>query len=289
MNIIKIAKRFSIAFKEKITLNDVYTKILLDKNLRLSFNRLTPTNAVKIIYIIWGIKNNKDPEQILDLINTQLFAFSLVEFDNDDPLIKCSNCDGDGEFDCDDCNGGNIICVECDGDGTEECWDCDGTGQIDDEECSECRGSGELSCKNCDGEGSYECGSCGGSGTFTCIACNGHGDIESEDHVDFSIYSYLSFDKSLLNKLTIANDINSSLEEEFDDYIYSESFLFNVTKVDSINHPNSTKNINKKFKGNTYLNKIKEIMDYNIYWIDSNVKPIDVPEISNINEKFKED
>lgn len=44
----------------------------------------------------------------------------------DSEVSDCTDCGGDGYFECDYCHGDG--CHECDGIGTEECSYCSGTG-----------------------------------------------------------------------------------------------------------------------------------------------------------------
>lgn len=296
MNILKIAQRLSHNFKDKSDLNDVYDKIRMDKgNLKISFERLSPQNYVKLIFLIWAIKNNKNPEEILDSVNSRLFSFSLVRFDDLDPDITCGNCDGEGEFKCDNCNGsGTEECISCDGEGSETCMECGGIGDLvnDDgklERCSECGGNGSIQCDTCDGEGTIYCRACGSTGSFTCGDCNGHGSIESEDHVNFTVYSYVSTSQSVLDRMLIANEVNSPLDDELEFYIDNNSLLINIDVVIAWNYPDITENINPKFKGELFVNKLKEIMDYNIGVNNSLTYPIYVSEISDVDKKFTKD
>lgn len=78
--------------------------------------------------------------------------------------VSCYECDGDGEWRCSTCNGGQVDCSECDGDGTivegeeeHECEECGGTGN---QECGDCNGSGWESCSVCDGTGNVGCPDC---------------------------------------------------------------------------------------------------------------------------------
>lgn len=296
MNIFKIAQRLSHNFKDKSDLNDVYDKIRKDNgNLKMSFERLSPENYVKLIFLIWSIKNNKNPEEILDSVNTRLFSFSLIRFDDLDPDMICGNCDGEGEFKCDNCNGkGTEECNICYGEGRDTCWKCDGDGDLANDgdemdKCSECNGSGEATCGECDGEGTIYCRSCGSTGTFTCNNCDGSGSIESENHVNFTIYSYIGITQSVLDRLVVSEEINSPIDGELEWYIDNNSLLINIENHEAMSEPGLTETIDPKFKGETYTNKIKEIMDYNIGINNSLTYPIYVSEISNLDKKFTKD
>ena len=58
-------------------------------------------------------------------------------------LEDCANCDGEGEVECDACNGygyteddenERCVCSECDGEGDVGCTNCDGEGEVNTEE-----------------------------------------------------------------------------------------------------------------------------------------------------------
>ena len=127
--------------------------------------------------------------------------------------VECPDCGGEGEFDCENCNGTGEVseycescdatgeirgdCDECKGDGTVECEDCGGDGKDDDgKECEDCGGEGEVKCaecggkgeelkpcEDCDGTGELEvgCGDCDGRGQISCDYCGGEGEFDCED------------------------------------------------------------------------------------------------------------
>lgn len=82
---------------------------------------------------------------------------------------KCSNCDGTGEGDCNNCTGGKVTCEECDGNGSYKCDKCEGKGTIG-------RGKSKETCEVCDGDGYIKCVTCEGEGTTACEECDG-GDV----------------------------------------------------------------------------------------------------------------
>ena len=131
--------------------------------------------------------------------------------------VECPDCGGEGEFDCENCNGTGEVseycepcdatgeirvdCEECDNAigevGYVQCEVCDGTGEDDDGKqcktcegemqvkCEVCEGRGDLNgeCPECDGTGELEvaCGDCDGRGQISCDYCGGEGEFDCED------------------------------------------------------------------------------------------------------------
>lgn len=79
---------------------------------------------------------------------------------------ECPFCDGEGEVECDMCDG-----FGADGD----CTECDGEGEVKCDHCGE-----YTDCKKCDGAGSFPCGDCRGTGVIVCDHCGGAGVILSD-------------------------------------------------------------------------------------------------------------
>jgi len=73
-------------------------------------------------------------------------------------LNECTNCDGYGKEECDNCiQSGNSFVVRCP--------ECDGHGKDDNDDiCGECGGDGEVLCDVCDNTGEITCNVCGGIG-----------------------------------------------------------------------------------------------------------------------------
>ena len=131
--------------------------------------------------------------------------------------VECPDCGGEGEFDCENCNGTGEVseyCEPCDatgeitvdcegcdnaigGVGYVQCEVCDGTGEDDDGKqcktcegemqvkCEVCGGKGEelKPCEDCDGRGQLEvgCGECAEIGMISCDYCVGAGEFDCED------------------------------------------------------------------------------------------------------------
>ena len=67
---------------------------------------------------------------------------------NKDLDNTCEKCEGDGVFNCDNCDDGSDKCQDCDG--NSDCLMCNGNGY---DVCLYCGGLGEIECKECQGNG----------------------------------------------------------------------------------------------------------------------------------------
>jgi hypothetical protein len=71
----------------------------------------------------------------------------------DEGYVRCSECDGDWEIECETCGGRGTV--------TTEVEDDEGNTSEEEIECSECEGRGQFYCDYCD-EGYNTCDNCGG-------------------------------------------------------------------------------------------------------------------------------
>lgn len=74
---------------------------------------------------------------------------------------------------CEDCYEGSNECYDCDGTGEWTCDNCeDGIVEVDEV---------EQDCQYCDGNGNVTCDSCGGEGRVECGYCEGNWDMQGSD------------------------------------------------------------------------------------------------------------
>lgn len=268
MNLIKLANRLQHHIKSK-DLDKIFNTLKEDKDLLEIFKRLDGNQIIKLCYLIWGLKNNIDPQEVSNLVDVELFAFSIVEFNEYDPEISCNNCNGRGRETCGDCSGsGSNTCGNCDGSGYLESYSDEEEKQV----CDYCDGDGDVSCDYCSGNGEVDCSECGGVGTF-----------ETEDHTEFDISFFVSFNNDLKGKLELISDTSIPISGELYSKIVNNSLLFMKDKYLADDHLYETSRIDKKYRGETYLNKFVDIMDYEIKKYG---KTIRIDDIDDLNDQF---
>ena len=276
MDIIKAAKRFAPGINET-ELNKIFVKLIRDKHYRMAIERMSALHIVKLVYMIWAIKNDKDPYQVLDNFNTSLFVFSIIHFDDDDSVVNCDNCSGDGSFDCEYCSNG-----------MEDCGDCNGTGHnpdydADDEDSSE-------SCEICDGDGRVECSECKGESSFQCDDCDGRGELILDGYTNYRIRDYVSIDPEIKKKIEILNISVVPMEYELLVKIANSAINIDIHEFDAGDHPEVCSKIKLDLRDNMFVNKFKEIMDFDLKTYFSQSNPIYVDEIEGIDmDKFTEE
>jgi len=270
MNFQKIVPKLSKSIKSG-GINANYTELRKNKYLDEVLNNLDPMDLVKLIFCINEYKKgNHNLDAILNKINVQLYSFSIVYFNDDDPKIECDDCNGRGEVSCDNCGG----------DGSENCNSCDGTGEVE-------VGDNEYeTCSDCGGRGDFDCDYCGGSGDETCDTCDGSGDVEYEDATQFEIETFVSVDLDILGKLQMANNSNLPLDYKFHNQIKDNSLEVTFTEVSPINDIRTTTSINQDFRGSHYVNKLSEILDFDIKKYG---KTIEITNLDDLDDKFLKD
>ena len=275
MNFQKIVPRLSKTIKsDRLTL--IYKELLENKFIGDVLRDLDPMDLVKLVFCIDEYKKgNHNLEGILNKINTQLYSFSLVYFNTDNPQATCDDCGGRGKFTCDYCGGS----------GTEDCNECDGSGEIEVD-----RDEDEVTyetCGSCDGHGSLDCDRCDGSGDETCDTCDGNGEVEYEGHTQFKIETFVGVNSDILNKLQMASNSNLPLDDDFYFYeIRDNSLEVSFTEVTPGEDYHTTKSVDKDFRGAFYVNKVSEILDFDIR---KYVRTIEITNLEDIDNKFLKD
>jgi len=256
MDIIKKIKSLHKRF-EGLNLLQTYVTMMRDDNFRLLLKRMKPMDIVKIVYGVYTFNQKKDVQEVLDKIESGLFAFSIVSIEDDPAEINCTDCQGLGYETCDMCdgNGGNS-CLECNGDGT--IWDED---EDTSKPCDECDGRGEISCEYC-----------GGGGSNNCDECNGDGYIYSDNHSNLSILVYLCYDESILFKLQKAFETNSPLSHDLEISFDKNCIRLAFNEISAKDNLKLTFKIDEKYKDETFVNDIKEILDYDLIINDKSDK-----------------
>lgn len=275
MNFQKIVPRLSKTIKsDRLTL--IYKELLENKFIGDVLRDLDPMDLVKLVFCIDEYKKgNHNLEGILNKINTQLYSFSIVYFNSDVPQGTCDDCGGRGKFTCDYCGGS----------GTEDCNECDGSGEIEVD-----RDEDEVTyetCGSCDGHGSLDCDRCDGSGDETCDTCDGNGEVEYEGHTQFRIETFVGVNLDILNKLQMASNSNLPLDDDFYFYEVRDNSL-EVAAIDFIpsDHPGTTNSVDPDFRGAFYVNKVSEILDFDMRKYG---KEINITNLDDIDDKFLKD
>lgn len=275
MNFQKIVPRLSKTIKsDRLTL--IYKELLENKFIGDVLRDLDPMDLVKLVFCIDEYKKgNHNLEGILNKINTQLYSFSIVYFNSDVPQGTCDDCGGRGKFTCDYCGGS----------GTEDCNECDGSGEIEVD-----RDEDEITyetCENCMGTGSFDCDRCDGSGDETCDTCDGNGEVEYEGHTQFKIETFVGVNLDILNKLQMASNSNLPLDDDFYFYEVRDNSL-EVAAIDFIpsDHPGTTNSVDPDFRGAFYVNKVSEILDFDMRKYG---KEINITNLDDIDDKFLKD
>ena len=108
--------------------------------------------------LVSGVSNQRSARGIKSILRWADKIFKSNESKANEGLNECTNCDGYGKEECDNCiQSGNSFVVRCP--------ECDGYGKDDnDDTCGECGGDGEVLCDVCDNTGEITCNVCGGIG-----------------------------------------------------------------------------------------------------------------------------
>lgn len=275
MNFQKIVPKLSKTIKSDRP-TPIYAELLDNKFLRDVLKGLDPMDFVKLVFCIDEYKKgNHNLEGILNKINTQLYSFSIVYFNSDDPQGTCDDCGGRGNFTCDYCGGS----------GNEDCEKCYGNGEIEVD-----RDEDEITyetCGNCGGSGSVDCHRCDGGGDEMCDTCDGSGEVEYEGHTQFKIETFVGVNLFFLNKLQMASNSNLPLDDDFYFYkIRDNSLEVSFTEVTPGEDYNTTKSVDQDFRGAFYVNKVSEILDFDMRKYG---KEINITNLDDIDDKFLKD
>ncbi len=195
------------------------------------FSQFKPNEIVKMILYVYSVKKfgniNAGDELIEKSYVGAYFSVDLENMHIDD----CETCNGSGYLRCDTCDSnGHVDCDECGANGKIECEECDGFGEIDDETCDNCNGKGELNCNNCNGDGTVQCDECSGNGDVTCDECGGSGEQDSDEN-NFMIYSFITWDSSLVKDLFNSYELEKPIVEQDDDIIINGETFF-ITNIE---------------------------------------------------------
>jgi hypothetical protein len=270
MNFQKIVPKLSKSIKSG-GINANYKELLKNKFLEGALNDLDPMDLIKLIFCINEYrKGNHNLDAILNKINVQLYSFSIVYFNSDNPEVGCEDCGGRGEVNCDYC-GGN---------GSESCDSCDGNGEVE-------VGDNEYeTCSTCDGRGDFDCNYCGGSGSENCTSCDGSGEIEYKDGTQFRIETFVGVDLDILGKLQMANNPNLPLDDEFYNQIRDNSLELSFNEITPNDDMLTAKSIDQDFRGAYYVNKVSEILDFDMRKYG---KTIEITNLDDLDDKFLKD
>ena len=271
MNFQKIVPKLSKSIKSG-GINANYKELLENKFLGEALNNLDPMDLIKLIFCINEYKKgNHNLDAILNKINVQLYSFSIVYFNSENPEVECNYCEGKGKFDCENCGGS----------GSESCDDCDGNGEIE-------VGDNEYeTCNTCNGRGDFDCDYCGGGGDETCNTCDGSGEVEHKGHTQFKIETFVGVNLDILNKLQMASNSNLPLDDDFYFYqVRNDSLELTFTEVTPSDDYNTTESVDQDFRGAFYVNKVSEILDFDMRKYN---KEIEITNLDDLDDKFLKD
>jgi hypothetical protein len=183
------------------------------------FKYLGPDNIVKLTFYIYSFKTTGKFNVGDNMISSLGFA-NVFTTEGNEYIETCNLCDGEGELDCENCNGGEIRCVTCDGDGEVTCPACDGSGsgkEIGDgelEDCEVCNGTGNKKCEDCDGYGYFNCDYCD-NGKYTCEKCGGDGEIETTQ-LNYDAYLIVTWNRDINGDLSLNENSKYPALSEYD-------------------------------------------------------------------------
>lgn len=266
MNIQKIIPKLSKSIKYD-RLNLIYLDLIHHPMLEPMVKSISPIDTLKLVFGIYEYKKgNQDIQSVLNGLDVELYAFSSVHFTNQIPEIKCEECDGTGRVDC----------SSCDGTGEEECDYCYGAGTVEDDE------GDDVDCDQCD-NGYTSCEYCS-NGSESCDECEGEGKVESNQHTEYSMEVFVSYDRELFDKLQIVNNSNIPIDVDFEREIITKSLMINRHMPDISDNLDIAEEIDEKLRGETFINKISEILEFPLVKYDKEVR---VPDLEKLEiEKF---
>lgn len=178
----KAAINMSQLIKNADTYQDVYNElIIMFKQNHDFFRRKKMSDLVKLVFYIGdylktGTFNNAK-KIIYDLV-----LGGLILRTDEIHYEECKHCGGDGEYNCPECDFGEISCN-----------DCSGTGRIEVEDED---GYYDYNCSTCGGDGKEECDYCVGKGYIKCYDCDGLGEIETNENY-YQLKNVLSWSNTL--------------------------------------------------------------------------------------------
>lgn len=231
-DLVKLANRINqIIPDNRAWTQNIFLYAINDNFCSKIFSHLKPIEIIKIIFLIYNIRQGKtDLNTTLEELNN-LFLFSAVRFTGKIE-VSCNYCGGNGYVDCSECDGrGKIECDQCEGSGTEET----DNGESD---CSSCDGDGELDCNECNG-GSVDCDDCDGSGSY------------EGDGLSYELSIYVSYNNKL--KSIVKNLDNNLQQFKVTDYDITEKYpkTIMIRQVES-----EDDNLDEDFDGAFYVNGI---------------------------------
>lgn len=251
MDLLKLIPKISKTIKSN-TLKYIYAELKSHPHLSQVVVKIEPINVIKIVFGVFFLKKgDSNIKELLNQIDVNLYGFSIIRIDRQSE-IPCEECNGQGSVTCDNCNAnGRTICPECDGSGQIE----NGDDNEDEEECDSCNGRGSVTCDVCDGESVLECHTCDSDGT-----------IVSDDYTDFTIDEFVGIDRTILDRIEIANSANVPISDDFELEIQRNCINLG-SKFSIFNEDRSEMHkIEEEYKGNTYVNHLAEVMDLTLRW-----------------------
>ena len=211
------------------------------------FSQFKPNEIVKMILYVYSVKKFGNID-IGDELIEKSYVGAYFSVDLEDFYSKeCVVCAGSGYQTCSMCDSdGQVYCDECNANGKIECDECDGFGEIDDETCDNCNGTGEIDCDNCGGDGKNTCNDCSGNGEINCEECDGSGQEETDEN-NFMIYSFITWDSSLVKDLFNSYELERPIIEQDDDIINNNETFFRTNIEESHSNFSSIVESEKKY------------------------------------------
>lgn len=127
-----------------ITPTELYNLLLNDEMFKELISYLDGTEFTIILFVVsqlsLGMKYSDISNYYLN-VKHNLFAFSNITVSSNEVLDVCDKCDGTGEIGCDICDEHGVIVDYYDEDNVIKCQQCKGTGGLD---CDRCDGQGEI-------------------------------------------------------------------------------------------------------------------------------------------------
>jgi hypothetical protein len=165
------------------------------------FSNYSPIDLLALTFYIYSYKKTKNFE-LGDKILNEIAFVGFIYTSNNNSVITCNHCGGEGTINCGDCYGtGRIDCRNCDDGYNEHCSEC----YEDENHCTCEEGFSESYCDYCGGEGEIECPSCSSDGQERCEFCDGSGQIESESLVECTTFNTCTWNRDILINSELRN------------------------------------------------------------------------------------
>jgi len=261
LNIAKLPLNF-IDESQKITPEYILRNINYLEYLSFLKKTLTPKEILVVSFLSSAIHNKTYVEGLEYVIDSFLFSFSIIHFEEGKETASCDVCDGDNNMECPECYGsGDNQCDECGGRGMINCNDCDGDGE--DQEgntCENCGGEGEVECEECRNTGSISCSDCNGYGTVDCYNCDSDGNVDTNFHIPFTVFDYIAYNPRLKDKLLKKyNNQNPIMMVDLSPFdVIKNRYQFYA------HNDSETADIDIKFQNNSYVGVVNEKPDFTI-------------------------